>query len=68
MLTQGKTFPGKLSPRPPLIEPRRMNLPPNFAEEWKMIGYRRDKFEDLGLPVPKAVDKERILKNNICIV
>ena len=51
----GKTFPGKLSPRPPMIEPRRMNLPPDFADDWKKIGSKRYKFDDLGLPLP--VDK-----------
>ena len=51
----GKTFPGKLSPRPPMIEPRRLNLPPDFADDWKKIGSKRSKFEDLGLPLP--VDK-----------
>ena len=48
----GKTFPGKLSPRPPMIEPRRMNLPPDFADDWKKIGSKRSKFDDLGLPLP----------------
>ena len=51
----GKTFPGKLSPRPQLIEPRRMELTPDSTNEWKNIGSRRTKFEDLGLPVPPAV-------------
>ena len=51
----GQTFPGKLSPRPPMIEPRRMNLPPDFADDWKKIGSKRSKFDDLGLPLP--VDK-----------
>ena len=52
----GKTFPGKLSPRPPMIEPRRMELPPDFADKWKKIGSKRSKFDTLGLPVP-PVDK-----------
>ena len=50
----GKTYPGKLSPRPPQVEPRRMILPPDFANEWKKIGFKRNKFEDLGLPIPVA--------------
>ena len=53
----GKTFPGKLSPRPPMIEPRRLNLPPDFADDWKKIGSKRFKFDDLGLPLPLPVDK-----------
>ena len=53
----GKTFPGKLSPRPPMIEPRRLNLPPDFADDWKKIGSKRSKFDDLGLPLPLPVDK-----------
>ena len=48
----GQTFPGKLSPRSPMIEPRRMNLPPDFADDWKKIGSKRSKFDDLGLPLP----------------
>ena len=38
-----------------MIEPRRMNLPPDFADDWKKIGSKRSKFDDLGLPLP--VDK-----------
>ena len=38
-----------------MLEPRRMNLPPDFADDWKKIGSKRSKFEDLGLPLP--VDK-----------
>ena len=38
-----------------MIEPRRMNLPPDFADDWKKIGSKRYKFDDLGLPLP--VDK-----------
>ena len=36
-------------------EPRRMNLPPDVADDWKKIGSKRYKFDDLGLPLP--VDK-----------
>ena len=34
-----------------MIEPRRMKLPLDFSGEWKKIGSKRSKFEDLGLPV-----------------
>ena len=49
---KGKRYPGQLPPRPPPIQPRRMKLPPTFADEWKNIGSRRSEFLDLGLPVP----------------
>ena len=49
---RGKTFPGQPRPRAPILEPRRSRLPPSFASEWKNIGSKRSKFEDLGLPVP----------------
>ena len=32
-----------------------MELPPDLTNEWKKIGSRRTKFEDLGLPVQPAV-------------
>ena len=32
------------------VEPRRMKLPPTFAQEWKNIGSRRTEFLDLGMP------------------
>ena len=38
-----------------MIEPRRLILPPDFADDWKKIGSKRSKFDDLGLPLP--VDK-----------
>ena len=47
----GKRFPGTLLPRQPLIEPRRMILPPDFADGWKKIGSKRSQFQDLGQPV-----------------
>ena len=40
-----------------MIEPRRLNLPPDFADDWKKIGSKRFKFDDLGLPLPLPVDK-----------
>ena len=39
------------------IEPRRLNLPPDFADGWKKIGSKRSKFDDLGLPLPLPEDK-----------
>ena len=49
---KGKRIPGQLPPRPPSIQPRRMKLPPTFADEWKNIGSKRSEFLDLGMPVP----------------
>ena len=49
---RGKTFPGQPQPRPPILEPKRSRLPLSFASEWKNIGSKRSKFDDLGLPVP----------------
>ena len=57
IVCQGKHYPGQLPPRPQTIEPRRTNLPPDIADEWKKIGSKRRKFADLGLPLPK----ERLL-------
>ena len=48
---RGKQYPGQLPPRPPIIQPRRMKLPPTFAEEWKNIGSKRSEFLDMGLPI-----------------
>ena len=39
-----------------MIEPRRMELPSDFANDWKKIGSKRSKFDTLGLPV-STVDK-----------
>ena len=47
---KGRRYPGQLPPPPPVIQPRRMELPPNFVEEWKNIGSRRTEFLDLGFP------------------
>ena len=43
---------GQLPPAPPRIQPRRLELPPTFAqdEEWRRIGARRSEFLHLGMP------------------
>ena len=57
---RGRRFPGQQPPAPPRIAPRRLQLPPTFAqdEEWRRIGSRRNKFLDLGLPsfgIPRRI-------------
>ena len=32
-------FPGTEPPQEPKITPRRLNLPPSFASDWKKIGF-----------------------------
>ena len=46
---KGRRFPGQMPPPPPIIQPRRMELPPNFVDDWKNIGSKRNEFQDLGL-------------------
>ena len=50
---KGKPFPGQLPPRPHEIRPRRPKYPKDFQNDWKKIGSKRTKFEDLSLPIPK---------------
>ena len=50
---KGKPFPGQLPPRPHEIRPRRPKYPKDFQNDWKKIGSKRTKFENLGLPLPK---------------
>ena len=39
-----------------------MKLSADFDDEWKKIGSKRQKFDDLGLPLPKvAYKKQEIL-------
>ena len=38
-----------------------MKLSADFDDEWKKIGSKRQKFEDLGLPLPKVAYKQEIL-------
>ena len=47
---KGRRFPGQMPPPPPIIQPRRMELPPNLVDDWKNIGSKRNEFQDLGLP------------------
>ena len=52
---------GKLQLRPKDIVPRRMELPPDFSDEWKKIGSKRSKFEYLGLPVSKTYNYKKVI-------
>ena len=57
---RSRRHPDQPPPAPPRIAPRRLQLPPTFAqdEEWRRIGARRHKFLDLGLPsfgVPRRI-------------
>ena len=47
---KGKSFPGQLPSRPQEIQPRRVKYPKDFSNDWKKIGSKRTKFDDLGLP------------------
>ena len=47
---KGRRYPGQLPPLPPIIQPRRLELPPTFAEDWKRIGSKRTEFLYLGMP------------------
>ena len=49
---RGRRFPGQPPPAPPRIAPRRLQLPPTFAEdeEWRRIGSRRSEVLHLGMP------------------
>ena len=38
-----------------------MKFHPEVDDEWKKIGSKRKKFEDLGLPLPKATNKHKII-------
>ena len=50
---KGKPFPGQLPSRPKKIQPRRVKYPEDIHNDWKKIGSKRTKFDDLGLPPPK---------------
>ena len=45
---RGRRYPGQLPPSKPTLQPRRLNLPPDY--QWQNIGSRRTKFLDLGMP------------------
>ena len=57
----GHQYPGQPSPRKLDLKPKRMKLSVDFDDEWKKIGSKRQKFEDLGLPLPKATNKHKII-------
>ena len=40
---KGKRFPGTLKPRPVKVLPRRLDLPIDFADDWRKIGSKRKK-------------------------
>ena len=44
-------FPGTEPPRKPRISPRRLNLPPSFASDWKKIKSKRTKMMTLDMPL-----------------
>ena len=50
---RAEPFPGQLPSRPQEIQPRRAIYPKDFHDDWKKIGSKRIKFDDLGLPPPK---------------
>ena len=51
---KGRRYPGHLPPTKPTIQPRRLNLPPDW--QWQNIGSRRTEFLDLGMPkLPKKI-------------
>ena len=52
---------GKLQLRSKDFVPRRMELPPDFSDEWKKIGSKRSKFENLGLPISKRYNYKKVI-------
>ena len=44
---RGRRYPGQLPPSKPTLQPRRLNLPPDY--QWQNIGSRRTQFLDLGM-------------------
>ena len=62
---RGRRYPGQLPPSKPTIQPRRLNLPPDW--KWKNIGSRREKFLDLGMPTfgrPRKISVKPLLHIN----
>ena len=45
------SYPATVSPRKQTVAPRRMNLPPSFASDWKKIGSKRNKKMMLDVPL-----------------
>ena len=66
---RSRRYPRQLPPRPPRITPRRLQLPPTFAQdqEWTRIGSRRTRFLDLGQPKPHNCGQQTLfnLKTSI---
>ena len=52
-----KTFPHQPPPRPIILEPKRLSLPPDFASEWKKIGSKRGNLVDIIENNPSAASK-----------
>ena len=50
---KGRVYPGQIKPRYQKPEPRRVLYPEDLHNDWKKIGSKRTKFDDLGLPLPK---------------
>ena len=40
---RGKRFPGTQKPRSVKVLPRRLDLPDDFADDWRKIGSKRNK-------------------------
>ena len=54
------SYPGTVSPRKPTIAPRKMNLPPSFASDWKKIGSKKTKMMMLDVPLwPQQIRKQK---------
>ena len=47
-------FPGTESPPQLRIAPRRLDLPPSFASDWKKIGSKRTEMLMLDMPLGKS--------------
>ena len=62
---QSRRYPGQPPPLPLRIVPRRLQLPPTFAqdEEWRRIGARRTQFLDLGQPKAKNCGHQTLYYN-----
>ena len=52
-------FPGTEPPLQPRISPRRLNLPPSFASDWKKIGSRRTEMLMLDMPLWEKQKRKR---------
>ena len=52
-------FPATESPPQLSITPRRLDLPPSFASDWKKIGSKRTKMLMLDMPLGKRQTRKR---------